>query len=302
MKPEGPTGMRKISMIIALLLALATPCQALIYHTVRKGESLAMVAKHYYGDPARAILLMKYNGISDPRKIKPARTILIPEVKTYRVRKGDTLALIAKRYLNDPRKSRGLAKLNRIKDPKLLSPGMAILIPVEIPHTVRKGESLSGIAQRYYGDINAFDLIALYNGIKNPFALRPGTRLVLPIRDLKIIRKKGRSQSPTQPRTQPAKSKGEGSLENGISHYFMGDYLEAVKNLQRAVALGLSGNDNVSKAHRFLAYAYVALNERNKAKDSFREALKVDPEMRLDPVYVSPKIIEVFEEVKGSGN
>jgi len=298
MRPNRPTVMRKTSAIIVLVLALATPCQALIYHTMRKGENLAIVAKHYYGDPEKAILLMEYNGISDPRNINPGRRITIPEVRNYRVKKGDTLALIAKRYLNDPKKSRGLAKLNGIKDPKSLSPGMTIVIPVEILHTVRKGDSLSTIAQRYYGDTNSFSLIALYNDIKHPATLKPGTRLILPIQDLRVIRKKDRPRPPAQPKTQPVKGKGAAFLEKGVNDYFMGDYLGAVKNLQKAVALGLRGDDHVSKAHRFLAYSYVALNERNKAKDSFREALKVDPEMRLDPVYVSPKIIDVFEEVK----
>lgn len=142
---------------------------------------------------------LKSHGIIRPEKwytriqkkdlnIKPDLRVIIPEVKRHRVKKGDTLALIAKKYLNDPRKSRALAKLNRIKDPRSLSPGMTIVIPVEILHTVRKGDSLSGIAQRYYGDPDAFSLIALYNDIRNPLNLKPGTRLILPIRDLKIIR------------------------------------------------------------------------------------------------------------------
>lgn len=291
--------MRRIGVIIALLMSLTTPCQATTYHTIRKGESLALVAKYYYGDPAKAMLLIEYNGVRDPRNVNPGRRIVIPEVKIHRVRRGDTLALIAKRHLNDARKSRGLAKLNRIKDPKSISPGMTIVIPVEILHTVRKGDSLSGIAKRYYGDIDATGLIALYNDIRNPASLTPGTRLILPIADLKIIRKKGRSQGPRQVKTQPPEREGEALLERGISEYFTGDYRGAVKNLQRSVTLGLKDKDDISKAHRFLAYSYVALNERKKAKDSFRRALIADPKLTLDPVYVSPKIIEVFEEVRG---
>jgi LysM repeat protein len=298
MKLNKPTVMRRTAVIIALLCGFAAPCQALVYHTIQKDETLAIVAKHYYGDPAKAFLLMEYNGVSDPRSINPGRRIVIPEVKVHRVRKGDSLAFIAKKYLNDPNKSRGLAKLNQIKDPKSISPGMTILIPVEILHTVRTGDSLTRIAQRYYGSTDAFNLIALYNDIKDPASLKPGTRLILPISDLKIITGKSRSQPPTQPKVQPSKGKGEAFLENGVRDYFMGDYLGAVKNLQKAVALGLKDNDDMSKVHRFLAYSYVALNKRDKAKDSFRDALKVDPELRLDPVYVSPKIIEVFQEVE----
>lgn len=58
----------------------------------------------------------------------------------------------------------------------------------------------------------------------------------------------------------------------------------------------------VSRAHRFFAYSYVALDERNEAKASFREALKVDPDPTLDPVNVSPKFIEVFQEISEGGS
>ena len=289
--------MEKISAIAALLLVMAIPCQAVTYHTIRKGESLAMVAKHYYGNASKAILLIAYNEVAEPRHIKPGQRIAIPQITTYRVRKGDTLALIAKRYLNDVNKALGLAKINHIEDPKSLSPGTDVTLPVEIGYTVKKGDSLSTIAQEYYGDINAFGLIALYNGIKNPTNLEPGTRLILPIQDLEIIRTTP-SRSSGQPRSLPARNKGGAFLEAGVSDYFMGDYPGAVRKLREALTLGLTGSDNISKAHRFLAYSYVALNKREKARTSFKKALQVDPGLTLDPVYVSPKIIEIFQEVK----
>jgi LysM repeat protein len=294
--------LRKTPAIIALSLLLAPASHATIFHTLRSGENLAIVAKQYYGDPAKAILLIEYNGISDPRTINPGRRIVIPEVRLHRVRKGDTLALIAKRYLNDAKKSQGLARLNRIKDPKSLSPGIKIVIPVEILHTAKEGESLSSIAKKYYGHFDASELIALYNNVKDPVNLKVGTRLILPIPDLKITSRQSQSRPRPQPKATATKKDGQEFLEKGTSDYFMGDYIGAVKNLQRAVTLGLGAKENMSKAQRFLAYCYVALDQRENAKDSFRQALKVDPDLQLDPVYVSPKIIEIFEEVKNGGN
>ncbi len=300
MKPRMLGVMTKSLGFITLLLVLTTPCHATVYHTLRKGESLAIVAKQYYGDPGKAIFLLEYNGVRDPRTVKPGRRIVIPEVKFHQVQRGDTLALIAKRYLNDAKKSRALAQLNRIQDPKSLTPGTKVTIPVEILHTVRKGESLSSIAKRYYGHFDASKLIARYNGIKDPINLEVGTRLILPISDLHIVKKKKSPSRPSaRPSTPPRGREGEAFLEKGTSDYFMGDYIGSVKNLKKAVASGLTKNDDISKAHRFLAYSYVALNDREKAKDSFRQALRVDPDLQLDPVYVSPKIMEVFEEVKG---
>ncbi len=163
---------------------------------------------------------------------------------------------------------------------------------------MRKGESLSSISKRYYGHFDASKLIAGYNGIKDPVNLEVGTRLILPISDLQIVKKKSPSRPPAQPPTPSRRREGDAFLEKGTSDYFIGDYVGAVTNLKKAVASGLTTNDDISKAHRFLAYSYVALNDREKAKDSFRQALSVDPDLQLDPVYVSPKIMEVFEEVK----
>jgi len=50
--------------------------------------------------------------------------------------------------------------------------------------------------------------------------------------------------------------------------------------------------------YTYLAYSYIALGKTDEARQQFRDALTIDPELTLDPVYVSPKIIAVFEEVK----
>lgn len=46
--------------------------------------------------------------------------------KTYTVKKGDTLWLIAKKYLGDGAKYKEIAKLNNIKNPNLIRPGQVL--------------------------------------------------------------------------------------------------------------------------------------------------------------------------------
>lgn len=46
--------------------------------------------------------------------------------KTYTVKKGDTLWLIAKKYLGDGSKYKDIAKLNNIKNPNLIYPGQVL--------------------------------------------------------------------------------------------------------------------------------------------------------------------------------
>lgn len=47
-------------------------------------------------------------------------------------------------------------------------------------HSVRQGETLDRIAALHYGDATLWRKLAEANGIRNPLALRPGTRLNIP--------------------------------------------------------------------------------------------------------------------------
>ncbi|MEO0092223.1 MAG: hypothetical protein ABIK61_05910 [candidate division WOR-3 bacterium] len=50
--------------------------------------------------------------------------------------------------------------------------------------------------------------------------------------------------------------------------------------------------------YTYQAFAYVALDKKELAKITFRYLLMLNPRLTLDPRYVSPKIIEIFEESK----
>ena len=299
MNSKTPTTIRGVSaLVIAVFALLVGPCYAGTIHTIRKGDSLATVANVYYGDPEKAVFLMAFNNITDPLNLKPGQRIELPEIRFHRVEAGDTLAFIAKKYLNNAIKYRGLARINRIKDPRSLSRDMTIIIPVEIGHTVKRGESLSSIARKYYGEADDFTLIAVYNDIRDPASLEPGARLTVPIFDLRIIKEKKRAKAPVEPPKPSSPGKGPILLDQGVQDYFNGEYLGAVIKLENALALGLGEKEMTSKALRFLAYAYIALHEHERAKESFRQALSIDPTLDLDPVYVSPKIIEIFRETQ----
>lgn len=47
-------------------------------------------------------------------------------------------------------------------------------------YTVKSGDTLSKIAQYYYGDMYAYDKIAQANNIDNPNLIEPGQVLVIP--------------------------------------------------------------------------------------------------------------------------
>jgi len=88
-------------------------------------------------------------------------------------------------------------------------------------------------------------------------------------------------------------------LEQAKNFYNGGEYEKAITELEQALQFlkQLNQLDQV-EAYKYLAFSYVAFGDKEKAKDQFRLALKLDPKMELDPSVVSPKIIKVFEEVK----
>jgi len=88
-------------------------------------------------------------------------------------------------------------------------------------------------------------------------------------------------------------------LEQAKNFYNGGEYEKAITELEQALQFlkQLNQLDQV-EAYKYLAFSYVAFGDKEKAKEQFRLALKLDPKMELDPSVVSPKIIKVFEEVK----
>jgi len=290
---------RKFIVFFSVFHLVGSVGWSMTYHALRPGETLVEVANAYYGDREKAIILLQYNGIPDPKKILPGTKIAIPQVIRYAVKEGDTLAKIANRFLGDRRRYQVLASINGLDSPQALTIGSTVKLPFDIPYTVKKGESLATIAERYYGDQNQFHLIASYNFITDPRGIKPGTEILIPIVDLEITAKlipPGESQKEL---LLPEEQLGFPWLEKGIHLYLAGEYREALENLKEALKRGLNREDDVCKTYRFLAYCYITLGERDLGRRALEQALAIRPSLKLDPTYTSPKILKVFEQVQG---
>ena len=116
-----------------------------------------------------------------PEEGEPARTKLICINVAY----GDTLSGIARLFRTSVD---SIVKINDIQNPDLILPGQRLYLRVDssVPYpccdsyTVRKGDSLSAIAQRF--DLN-WRRIASINQISNPNLIFPGQVLKLGVCD-----------------------------------------------------------------------------------------------------------------------
>jgi Tfp pilus assembly protein PilF len=77
-------------------------------------------------------------------------------------------------------------------------------------------------------------------------------------------------------------SKGSAALSTGLKQYEDGDYLNASKNLQGAIAQGVADRDRAN-AHKHLAFIDCASGRERQCRDQFRIALAIDPGLELAP-------------------
>lgn len=167
-----------------------------ITYTVQRGDTLWAIARRY-GTTVGEIA--EINNISNPNLIYPGQELRIPTNSTtegeetrgtgdiiYTVQRGDTLSKIAREYNVTVAH---IVELNDITNPNLIYPGEKLRITESdvtnlspIPknnystYTVRRGDTLSGIARRFGISVN---YLVTANNIQNPNLIFPGQILIV---------------------------------------------------------------------------------------------------------------------------
>ncbi|SNR88245.1 LysM peptidoglycan-binding domain-containing protein [Desulfurobacterium atlanticum] len=195
---------------------LKIPVNEKIY-TVKRGDSLEKIAKRF-GVSVKE--LIKLNRLRKPYRIYPGQKLKIPvkrissnkttskkkretEIITYRVRKGDSIKKIARKFGISEKE---VIKLNKLKRPYRIYVGQKLKIPVsketylknaqttkqnssktsppkysmlrKVPiykyYRVRPGDSIGKIARKFGVSVKS---IIRTNRLKKPYIIRPGQRL-----------------------------------------------------------------------------------------------------------------------------
>ncbi|MBN2714626.1 MAG: LysM peptidoglycan-binding domain-containing protein [Deltaproteobacteria bacterium] len=206
------------SFLVAITLVISRAVCA-EEHVIESGDTLAEIARHY---AVSRNDLKKINGIKDETRLQLGEILIIPEKllgnarRRHEVRKGDTLAGIAKKYGID---HQSLRELNRIGKNEILKPRRVLAIPnppgdtgptfddrgqstdKDLPrrikwaggvpglvvsgrhdekgilHTVIKGQTLSMLARAY---LVSESQISRANGLGKRKRLQEGEELLIP--------------------------------------------------------------------------------------------------------------------------
>lgn len=88
------------------------------------------------------------------------------------------------------------------------------------------------------------------------------------------------------------------TLKRGIAVYKSLEWEKARGIFEQAVRLTKATPEEIEAAYLYLGFIAMALNDTEKAKAHFTEALKINPSEELDPQLRSPKFIDAFKDAR----
>jgi nucleoid-associated protein YgaU len=163
-----------------------------INYTIKKGDWLSTIAEKFYGDPLlfNRIYEANKNVINNPNLIYAGKEILIPNVDvtySYTVKTGDKLSDIAETFLGSSNKANELIEQNKgiLGKGNQLIRGQVIEIKYNdgtVCYTVRSGDWLSKIAEKFYGDAYLYPWLFQKNKhiIKEQNLIYLGQQILIP--------------------------------------------------------------------------------------------------------------------------
>jgi LysM repeat protein len=99
-------------------------------HVVKSGDSLSVLARRYLGRPSAYRAVARLNGMAPDSPLRVGQSIVMPVVFSHALRRGETLGALADLNYGDHELGDMLQEFNGIEDPRRLSVGQTVLIPV----------------------------------------------------------------------------------------------------------------------------------------------------------------------------
>jgi LysM repeat protein len=295
--------------ILPWLAPLPARADTPIVHVVRPGDTLASIAERYYGDPRRESVIVAENSLNNEGgfAIVTGLRLTIPTVSYHRVQAGETWSELAKRFYGDAQRTFVLFKANSAVPGTQPDPGAELLIPYPLRHVVGQNETLNQVAKLYYGtkagETEGVKILRRFNSIRR-IRLQRGQIVLVPLAGL-VLSEKGREIAKQQigekkvgGDVRDKQARIEASLPRLREDISKGLYADAVSMGNYLLGGGdLTGNQIVT-IHRMLAVAYIALDRFDLAVMAFKSVLEKQPDLELDSIRTSPKVMNALVQAK----
>lgn len=290
------------ALLLLSCLSLASDARALT-HIVQPGETLASIAEKFYGKIQHEKILVAANGLDAQggSPIVPGMRLEVPTLSYRRVRPGDTWAKLAAELLGSPQRADVLSAANDSSPWLTPEDAAQIVVPYNLTLILGPSENIVNVAFKFLGNTEKAWVLDYYNGFKGK-KLSRGDVVLVPLTDLELTEEGRRALAAGSPNSnevasdiQKVQRKVHAELPALIADVRSGRYADAVTRGNRFLASGELTTVQLASINRQLLEAYVALEAPGLATASCNAWRKNDPNARLDPVLLSPKIIAACE-------
>ena len=296
-----------VTLVLAFAVSLSASdgkAQAVYTHAVQEGDTFASIAQRYYGDPTREAVLREANRMkgADETGLLPGSWLFVPVVTFYRVGQDQTWKSIAARFYGIEARAALLIEANKGNRRVQPDEGAELLVPYPLRHVVAPGETLAKIAELYLPDTPS--------SLKRLRQFNPGARIergrvvLVPLSDLRLAGEGRAEASEAFSRAaggggaKEAQDEVEASLPELIRQVQEAHFAEAVAMGNRLLGAESLTSTQAVTIQKELGVAYVALERADLAEASFRAALALQPNLELDTVRTSPRVLDAFNRAK----
>ena len=190
--PQGDPVMTRRSVTLTLIAFAATaPAREArgFTHIVKPGETLAQIADRLYGESRLEVVLVGANAldVQGGTVIAPGMRLEVPAPGHHTVMQGETWAELSAAWLGmgDVARAELLARVN--KGVSWVPPveGQEIEVPAIVTYIAGDGETINGVAARFWGDANKGWELNRYNH-RDGVPVRRGGIVLVPMTSLRL--------------------------------------------------------------------------------------------------------------------
>lgn len=259
-------------------------------HTVRSGDSWSKLAQRYLDRAGAWREIAVLNGIDPKQSLRIGQRIVIPVILPQELRKGESLGVLAKRFYGGVELLPVLQSFNGIDDPRRLSVGQKIEVPLVAFRAKAGSEPAKPPAPKAKP--------------KAAPKTKPKPKPKSPVPQSRPKQEPVKIVAKPAPRTpEPAPNFGR-LIRAAAVALDQDDYEGARAVLERLrERVTAHGNDS-QKAEllRLFALVYVAYDMPEKACAAHRSRARIVKPAPLDPDLVSPKIREALDRCDETGS